>query len=308
MVFGIQEMKNDIENFLDKCPFYNYNDEKAVHNYVGSFLWQLNQNAEFILRNSMNQKAMQDFTQVSKNNDLQNIALYYEEILKILSYIENKYIVKKKLSHYISILHKVFQKSVLKLSSVISLYCSYNYDDFFGIYRCIYEHFIIFLFVYKNEDISDAFIDHSFMTYYMLVKEFRPNTEDELEKIKEYEVKYGEVFKDEYGWAQSKINKKGKIILKDLIDFCDKKNIENMAYNYVYSCKFVHATAYSIYVSDNTNLSPFIRSIIEMISYEFNSFIDCIKTTNKEKILLKKLVLELSNISTACIKHYEQKA
>lgn len=303
-------MGTEIDKYLEKCDFYDYTNEKKVHEYTGMFLYGLNMSAEKILRDSLNKKATQDFQQLCSNKDLQNIALYNEETLKILTYIENKYIVKKKLSHHLSIIHKLLQKSVLKLSAIITLYCSKNFDDFYSSYRNIYEHFVLFSYIIDNEDISDAFIDHSFMTYYQMKKDLGTATQEELNKISEYETQYGEMFKYDYGWFQNKINKKNKAILTDIIAKCNNnKMIDEYAFNYSYSCKFVHATTYSAYAEDNSNVSPLIRNIIEMIHFEMNAFLDYLKEqlNNKEYVLLKKLVLELSKIVYACIQYYEKK-
>ena len=301
------EMKTEIDKYLDDCPFFDYQNEKNVHNYAGSFLRWLIQNFFKILDNSLKQKANQDYKQLCGNPDLQNIALYYEEVRKILYYLEKKYIVKKQISHHLSIIHKLLQKSVIKLSSVISLYCAENFDDFYAIYRNIYEHFVLFSYILDNENVSDAFIDHSFMTFYLLKEELGTITDEEKSKKATYESLYGDKFKLDYGWAQNKFQKKDKVVLKDLISVCpNKKMIDEYAFNYSYACKFVHASSYSVYAQDSSNIGPLLRTIVFMINYEMTSFIDCLKTTNKESVLLKKISLELSKIVEASIRHFEK--
>ena len=301
-------MKTEIDNFLEKCPFFDYENEKEVHNYTGTFLVQLNENAEKILRIALNQKAEKDFKQICKNRDLQNIALFNEEIIKILCYIENKYIVKKKISNHISVLHKLLQKSVLKLSAIVTLYCSGNFDDIYSVYRSIYEHYVIFSFVLDNEDVADAFIDHSFMTYYLMLEDLGKLSDDDKKKKVEYISKYGESFKYDYGWAQNKLNKKNKVVLTDIISKCENKaDIEKYDFNYNYSCKFIHASAYEVYAKDNSNISPLLRSIIFMIDFELRAFLNKLKTNTRDYILLSKLILELSKIVESCIHYYEIK-
>lgn len=300
-------MKTEINNFLEKCPFVDFSNIKNVHNYIGTFLVQLNQNAENILRNSLAQKAEHDFKQLSNNRDLQNIALYNEEIRKILYYIETKYICNKKISNHTSVLHKLVQKSVIKLSALVTLYFSSNYDDFYSVYRSLYEYYVIFSYMLKNEDLADAFIDHGFMTYYIMLEDLNKLSTQDKEKMQDFISNYGESFKFDYGWAQKKLNKKSKVLLTDIIENCDNKtDIEKYSFNYSYACKFIHASSYAAYAKDNTNVSPLIRSVIEMINYELLSFIDYLKTITRDNILLKKLVLELSKIVESCIKFYEK--
>ena len=300
-------MRTEIDKYLEECPFYDYQNEKSVHNYAGTFLLWLLQNFFNLLDKSLVQKAKQDHKQLIGNPDLQNIALYYEEIRNILNYLEKKYIVNKKISHHLSILHKLLQKSVIKLSSVISLYCAGNFDDFYAVYRNIYEHFILFSYILDNDDVSDAFIDHSFMTFYILKEELGTITESEKSKMSEYEALYGEKFRHDYGWAQKKFEKKDKVVLKDLISVCTNKDmIDEYAFNYTYACKFVHASSYSAYAQDSSNISPLLRTIVLMINYEMTAFINCLKTTTKESVLLKKITLELSKLVESAIHHFEK--
>ena len=300
-------MKTEIDNYLDNCPFFDYSNEKDVHNYAGTFLLWLLKNFFNLLQNSLIQKAKMDHKQLIENPELQNIALYYEEVRKILNYLERKYIVNKKISHHLSILHKLLQKSVIKLSSVISLYCAGNFDDFYAVYRNIYEHFILFSYILVNEDVSDAFIDHSFMTFYLLKEELGTITESEKSKISKYENIYGEKFKHDYGWAQNKFEKKDKVNLKDLISDCPNKDmIDEYAFNYTYACKFVHASSYSSYAQDSSNISPLLRTIVLMINYEMTAFINYLKTSTKESVLLKKITLELSKLVESAIRHFEK--
>ena len=300
-------MRTEIDKYLEECPFYDYQNEKNVHNYAGTFLLWLLQNFFNLLDKSLVQKAKQDHKQLIGNPDLQNIALYYEEIRNILNYLEKKYIVNKKISHHLSILHKLLQKSVIKLSSVISLYCAGNFDDFYAVYRNIYEHFILFSYILDNDDVSDAFIDHSFMTFYLLKEELGTITESEKSKMSEYETLYGEKFRHDYGWAQKKFEKKDKVVLKDLISVCTNKDmIDEYAFNYTYACKFVHASSYSAYAQDSSNISPLLRTIVFMINYEMTAFINCLKTTTKESVLLKKITLELSKLVESAIHHFEK--
>ena len=299
-------MKTEIDNYLDDCPFFDYSNEKDVHNYTGTFLLWLLKNFFNLLQNSLIQKAKMDHKQLIENPELQNIALYYEEVRKILNYLERKYIVNKKISHHLSILHKLLQKSVIKLSSVISLYCAGNFDDFYAVYRNIYEHFILFSYILDNEDVSDAFIDHSFMTFYLLKEELGTITESEKSKITGYEHIHGDKFKHDYGWAQNKFKKKDKVILKDLISVCPNKDMINeYDFNYTYACKFVHASSYSAYAQDSSNISPLLRTIVLMINYEMTAFINYLKTSTKEKVLLKKITLELSKLVESAIRHFE---
>ena len=300
-------MKTEIDNYLEECPFFDYQNEKDVHNYAGTFLLWLLKNFFNLLDKSLVQKAKLDHKQLIGNPDLQNIALYYEEIRNILNYLEKKYIVNKKISHHLSILHKLLQKSVIKLSSVISLYCAGNFDDFYAVYRNIYEHFILFSYILDNDDVSDAFIDHSFMTFYLLKEELGTITESEKSKMSEYETLYGEKFRHDYGWAQKKFEKKDKVVLKDLISVCTNKDmIDEYAFNYTYACKFVHASSYSAYAQDSSNISPLLRTIVFMINYEMTAFINCLKTTTKESVLLKKITLELSKLVESAIHHFEK--
>ena len=300
-------MKTEIDNYLEECPFFDYQNEKDVHNYAGTFLLWLLKNFFNLLDKSLVQKAKLDHKQLIGNPDLQNIALYYEEIRNILNYLEKKYIVNKKISHHLSILHKLLQKSVIKLSSVISLYCAGNFDDFYAVYRNIYEHFILFSYILDNDDVSDAFIDHSFMTFYLLKEELGTITESEKSKMFEYETLYGEKFRHDYGWAQKKFEKKEKVVLKDLISVCPNKDmIDEYAFNYTYACKFVHASSYSAYAQDSSNISPLLRTIVLMINYEMTAFIDCLKTTTKERVLLKRITLELSKLVESAIHHFEK--
>lgn len=300
-------MKTEIDNYLDNCPFFDYSNEKDVHNYAGTFLLWLLKNFFNLLQNSLIQKAKMDHKQLIENPELQNIALYYEEVRKILNYLERKYIVNKKISHHLSILHKLLQKSVIKLSSVISLYCAGNFDDFYAVYRNIYEHFILFSYILDNDDVSDAFIDHSFMTFYLLKEELGTITESEKSKIAEYEHIHGDKFKHDYGWAQNKFKKKDKINLKDLISVCPNKDMINeYDFNYTYACKFVHASSYSAYAQDSSNISPLLRTIVLMINYEMTAFINYLKTSTKESVLLKKITLELSKLVESAIRHFEK--
>lgn len=299
-------MKTEIDNYLDDCPFFDYSNEKDVHNYAGTFLLWLLKNFFNLLQNSLIQKAKMDHKQLIENPELQNIALYYEEVRKILNYLERKYILNKKISHHLSILHKLLQKSVIKLSSVISLYCAGNFDDFYAVYRNIYEHFILFSYILDNEDVSDAFIDHSFMTFYLLKEELGTITESEKSKISGYEHIYGDKFKHDYGWAQHKFEKKDKVNLKDLISVCPNKDMINeYAFNYTYACKFVHASSYSAYAQDSSNISPLLRTIVLMINYEMTALINYLKTSTKESVLLKKITLELSKLVESAIRHFE---
>ena len=88
-------MKTEIDNYLDDCPFFDYSNEKDVHNYAGTFLLWLLKNFFNLLQNSLIQKAKMDHRQLIENPELQNIALYYEEVRKILHYLERKYIVNR---------------------------------------------------------------------------------------------------------------------------------------------------------------------------------------------------------------------
>ncbi|EID85354.1 hypothetical protein MSI_10720 [Treponema sp. JC4] len=302
-------MKTEIDTFIDNCPFVDFSDENKVHNYSGKFLWDLNNSANQILYNSLYKKTQEDYSQLCNNNDLQSLALYNEEIRKIFYRIETKYIEKGKIAKHISILHKLILKSITKLSSIITLYCSKNYSDCYSIYRNIYEHFIIFSYVLKNEDISEAFIDHAFMSYYLMLQSNGNAEEDDKQKLSRYLEKYGDTFKYEYGWAQNKLKKNNKVTLTDLIRNCENENLINtFAFSYTYACKFVHATSYAVYTDDediSRQISFLIRNTIEMLQYELCSFLDCLKMITKDKVLLKSLISEFTKLSVECIKHFE---
>ena len=303
-------MKTEIDIFIDNYPSYDFSDEELIHKHIGRFLFTLNQNADSILKNDLSEKSQNDFQQLKRNNDLQSLALYNYIIRRIFYRVETDYIEKKKLSDYLSILHRMIFKSITKLSAIITLYCSENYADCYSIDRNIYEHFILFSYILKNEDVSKAFVDHAFMSYYLLLQINDKADDIAKEKLAQYIKDYGETFKHEYGWANKKLNKQNKVLLTDLINGCENKDlIDSFKFSYNYACKFVHASSYASFTDndDIAYISTLIRNIIEMIQYELCTFFNCLKMVTKDKVLLNKLVNEFSKLSIECIKHFEKK-
>lgn len=250
-----------------------------------------------------------------KNNELLNILnlplqsfiLYVELVRQEYFYIQETYIRNSK-DNQILLTHNFIQYSLELLNGICSLLLGSNNNSVISVYRTFYENYIVFSFLQKHQELTEAFLDHAEMDKCILSMEKAKlnNTQISTEVQKCYDeliAKHGADFKDSYGWTSAVIETKSKRNLKTIFDETDLD--DRFRYFYLLSCKYTHSTAFSLLERPNFDkLIDFLYGITDIVQKEFDVlFFKLSINSIKEKELLKQWLVVVTNDFTNTINH-----
>lgn len=220
---------------------------------------------------------------------LQSFLLYSELIKQVYFYIQETYIKKNAHDFEIAFIHEFIEYSLELLTSIGSLLLGKNNNSVISIYRTFYEHYIVFSYLQNHSDLKIRFLDHAKLDKLSLQMElYKLQKRDYSELENNYNQlvsKYEKGFEQDYGWAPELIGKDKK--LRRL--FSESNLDEVFTYYYTFSCKYTHATAFSL-----TNRAEFkdtvgvLLGVSHILVNEFKALFNVLKFNNtKEKHLLR---------------------
>lgn len=277
-----------IERLVSNCPINGDYEKhkKELQEYTQKYIAEnyppLLPETTFNILNNYKQNEILNMI----NPPLQAFVLYVELIRQLYFYIQEKYIRKIKQlpeNNQILLAHVFVEYSLELLNGICSLLLGGNYNSVISVYRTFYENYIIFEYLQKHSELTDAFIDHARIDDCILRMEFAEMNGTEISKeLKNiYDTlikKYGEDFDDDYGWASSVISDKSKRKLKTMFE----ESALGKSFNFFYklSCKYSHSTSFSLQI--RSNFDQLIGFIIEIIDI----------TEREIKVVLRKLTLK----------------
>lgn len=283
-----------IERLINKCQI-NDNYEKSqgeLKKYTTNYIEK-----NYPL---MNPATIFNILENYKNNELGNILhpqvqafILYVELNRVLYfYIQEKYIKKAKNDLNVMLTHYFLEYSLELLNSISTLLLGKNNNSVISVYRTFYENHIVFSYLQKHSELINAFIDHAKIDECVLKMEYakikKKDIEDTVkETYKNLISKYGENFKENYGWTNNLMSEKSNINLKTMFEEIDLG--EKFIYYYKLACKYTHSTAFSLMVRPKFNeIIRFLYGIAEIMNKEFEAMFCSLKFKNaKEKELLK---------------------
>ena len=144
------------------------------------------------------------------------------------------------------------------------LILSYLSGDFLTVIqksRMIYENYVISLFISKNKQLSEAFLEHGKISEYKILENLNEYSNEETSEIKNILKKYGEGFSEDFGWTKSVITEKKK---RKLITLASYIGIDkNMEFIYKLSSNMIHTNSFSISLNSK-KLSKIVDHILEI--------------------------------------------
>lgn len=281
-----------IERLVTNCPMNNdYKKKKKelqeyTQKYIDESFPPSNPATIFNILNNFKAEESKNIL----NPTLRAFILYVELIKEMYFYIQENYIRKCK-DRQILLIHDFIQYSLELLNGICSLLLGTNHNSVISIYRTFYENFIIFDFLQRHTELVDAFIDHATMDNCILIKDQakarKSTVSPEVEKAyNDLISKYGKDFRDNYGWASPIIKEENKRNLKTMFD---ESNLgESFNYYYKLSCRFSHATPFSLLIRPEFNqLFGFLVEIADIVDREIKTILEKISLKSvKEKALL----------------------
>lgn len=281
-----------IERLVTKCPINtDYEKHKLelqeyTKKYIDeSFPLMLPETMDNLIRNYK----QNEFLNIL-NPPLQAFILYVELIRQLYFYLQEKYIKKIK-DNQIILTHNFVQYSLELLNGICSLLLGGNHNSVISVYRTFYENYIVFAFIQRHSELTEAFIDHVSMDDCILQMEQSKLTQtvvsDAVSQKYDFLIsKYGEDFKDSYGWANSVIVDKNKRSLKTMFEESDLG--ETFNFYYKLSCKYSHSTAFSLMVRPNFDqIVRFLYGIADITYKEISVILNKLNiNSTKEKTLL----------------------
>lgn len=306
-----------IERLIKQCPINNDYEKhkKELQEYTQKYIEESfplkKPETMFNLLNNFKTKEHLNLINVP----LQAFVLYVELIRQLYFYIQEKYILKyvKKTKDKLTILtHLFIQYSLELLNGICSLLLGENYNSVISVYRIFYENYIVFNFLQAHTELTEAFFDHVTIDNCIMQMDFAKMNKTEIpnEISKAYDdllSKYGEDFKDSYGWANSVIKDKNKRNLKTMFE---KSNLgDSFKYFYKISCKYSHATAYSVMVRPVFNqLTGFLIEIADITDKEIKIILGklTLKSTKEEALLYDWLGIATDNMRKEIFACYKE--
>ena len=285
-----------IERLIRNCPINNdYEKHKSeLQEYAQKYI---DENYPILkpetMFNLLNNYKINESTAII-NIPLQAFILYVELIRQQYFYVQEKYIRKIKQqseNNQIMMSHNFVQYSLELLNGICSLLLGSNYNSVISVYRTFYENYIVFDFLQNHTELTEAFIEHTKIDECILKMELakinKTEIPPEIEKLyNDLISKYGEDFKDNYGWTNSVITEKNKRNLKTMFE---KSNLgEKFNYFYKLSCKYSHSTAFSLMVRPNfDHVVQFLYGIADITYKEISIILKKINiNSTKEQALL----------------------
>ena len=210
-------------------------------------------------------------------------------------------------NYYLSKIDKsdLYFKSLKKLTTSLNnnyqgLIISYLSNDALTVIqktRMIYENYIISLFISKNKELAEPFLEHRNILLTKILKDIESILDDKLPDNINIIDKYGEDFKDNYGWTKSIIKEKENRNLGFMaseLGFSD-----DLSFIYKLTSNIIHTNSFSISIDYKTgsilmNLCmPFITDILikQTILYVNDIF-----PNSKEAKLLTIILNKLKDI------------
>lgn len=281
-----------IERLIKNCPINGDYEKykKELQDYVQKYIDDAYSPMSPATVDNLIGNYKQNEFQNALNPPLQAFILYVELIRLLYFYIQEKYIKKCK-DNKIILTHNFIQYSLELLNGICSLLLGGNNNSVISMYRTFYENYIIFNFLQRHEELTDAFIEHTQITDCMIQMEYaKLNTvkiSDEVTKqYTDLISKYGEDFKDNYGWTSAVISEKSKRKLKTMFEESDLG--ESFNYFYKISCRYSHSTAFSLMVRPEfKQLTGFLLEITDIVDKEFKVLFGkiSIKSTKESALL-----------------------
>lgn len=281
-----------IERLITNCPINNdyKKKKKELQKYTQKYIDEsFPPSNPATIFNILNNFKAAESTNIL-NPTLRAFILYVELIREMYFYIQEKYI-RKTDDKYIILTHNFIQYSLELLNGICSLLLGTNHNSVISIYRTFYENFIIFDFLQRHTELTDAFMDHATMDNCILIKEQtkarKSKVSPEIEKAyNDLILKYGKDFRDSYGWTSFVIKEETKRNLKTMFD--ESNLSESFNYYYKLSCRFSHATAFSLSIRPEFNqLLGFLVEIVDIVDREIKTVLEKISLKSvKEEALL----------------------
>lgn len=291
-----------IERLITNCPINNdyKKKKKELQEYTQKYIDEsFPPSNPATIFNILNNFKAAESTNIL-NPTLRAFILYVELIRQMYFYIQEKYI-RKTEDKYILLTHSFIQYSLELLNGICSLLLGANHNSVISIYRTFYENFIIFDFLQRHTELTDAFIDHATMDNCILIKEQakarKIKASPEVEKTyNDLTSKYGKDFRDSYGWTSLVIKEENKRNLRTMFD--ESNLSESFNYYYKLSCRFSHATAFSLLIRPEFNqLLGFLVEIADIVDREIKTILEKIslKTVKEEALLYNWLGVTTDN-------------
>lgn len=285
-----------IERLIAKCPINNDYEKhkKKLQEYAQKYI---DENYPILkpetMFNLLNNYKINESTAII-NIPLQSFILYVELVRQLYFYVQEKYIRKIKQqseNNQIILSHNFVQYSLELLNGICSLLLGGNCNSVISIYRTFYENYIVFDFLQNHTELTDSFIEHTKIDDCILRMELakinKTEIPPEIEKLyNDLISKYGEDFKDSYGWTNSVITEKNKRNLRTMFE---ESNLgEKFNYFYKLSCKYSHSTAFSLMVRPNFDqVVQFLYGIADITYKEISIILKKINiNSTKEQALL----------------------
>ena len=288
-----------IERLITKCPINNdyKKKKKELQEFTQKYIDESYppSNLATIFNILDNFKAIES-TNIF-NPTLRAFILYVELIRQLYFYIQEKYI-RKTEDKYILLTHSFIQYSLELLNGICSLLLGTNHNSVISIYRTFYENFIIFDFLQRHTELTDAFLDHAAMDNCILIKRAcKSKVSPEVTKTyNDLISRYGKDFRDSYGWTSFIIKDENKRNLKTMFD--ESNLSESFNYYYKLSCRFSHSTAFSLFTRPEFNqLLGFLVEIIDIVDREITTILGkiSIKSVKEEALLYDWLGVTTDN-------------
>jgi hypothetical protein len=160
--------------------------------------------------------------------------------------------------------------------------------------RTIYESYVIAKYIMKYRDLARPFRDHSLVVRYRIVTQFDKDSDigDLQIRYDELITKYGEAFRDIYGWTAGRIKERRKRKLSTLASDVD---LDGYRFVYVLSSEMIHASSFS--ALDDSWTRPhafaFLASAVELVTNGVIQLLTAIDVSAKTRIILMNILYAL---------------
>lgn len=291
---------NGLDNFINNCTITDFSssNEGTIRGYIADYFNKNTLDDESLKNNFLQSQFEIANTMYTQNPVLISFVLYTERCKLVY-----KHIAEKKLNEILSseLLNFIFQNianSCYLITSINTLLLSTCNQSVITEYRTFYENYVVLKYLYKNQDLISKFNEHAEIRCLILERNLEQIKGKTLSKEKEkrYQelIKENKAFKEEYGWAATKIKNRPQ---RSIETFYKKSGLDKVFWLlYKESCEFVHASSYGVRVKpDFRNTSRFLYALIDMIKDEFNILFSEIDLDEKDRTLLQTFIILISD-------------
>ena len=289
-----------IKDLIDNCPsdsleidHWGIIDDDQLSEYIDLCAASIIEATEDNLVDTMKKRQLQEAFSASTQDSIAVCALFMNFVADIFN-------------HFIDLADKQSPKQICVsglMKNVLDAFHGYlslllvgRSNAAFAQVRMIYEAYVLMRFIQEHPELAEAYLDHSIMGRHRMLKSLsdQDTTQEEDVVINRLLEKYGQSFREDYGWTATVVERRRDRHLRAI---AEKMELEGYRPIYVFASDFLHVSSFSVQARDSDGLDSMREGMtataIELLTNSIIYSMDSFGAPESNRILLMNIIYAL---------------